>query len=588
VATSYGDRLDNRDQKYLLPVYVALPVLVGAGLASLPVSAGVPLLVGVLLVQGAGAAAGTLGALDRGNVARRAAQRQAYWNGVKELDRMGLHALYTTNPEASLFTFLSRERVAVSARYQESYPPYARAVDGAPRAGWWFGGRDRGFEAHLAALGVRFDFHPLEPRGGAYVDFVLPAERLHELDPRAFRATASANGDDAGRAVDRDAATSWSSRGTRRGGEWLAVDLGRVEPVTLVRWLPRVFQEVPSGLRLELSVDGIAWQRAIELPVYEGPLYWSAGRPMQRVRSGRVELRVPPTPARYLRVTQLGQEGFWGWSVRELFVYAADAAGAWSVPDADGQALARAVRAAGITRLYADHGWGSRVALTDPEVRVLPANLAVDAYNFPGPGMADLPPVRWQPGSGALVEGPDAASFARTAEASGLGIVRTDLGAFRLFTYAPPPALPGRPVPVADLRVTASVDPARAPRAADGRRHTRWTTGRAQAAGDWLRVDFRAPVRIRAVRVQTESPAESPRELRLEGTTDGATWSALAPTAHTASPTRWGGFTWLRDGVDTIRLDVAPITLRGIRLTLVRGAPVAAWSVHELVVYSDD
>jgi hypothetical protein len=169
---------------------------------------------------------------------------------------------------------LSNERIVVSDPYQEGYPPYGRAVDGAPRVGRWFGGRHGTFEANLAALGVRSTFRPFGPWGGAYVDFALPARRLRELDPRTLRVTAAPNSQAAAHVLDRNALSVWSTGRPKQGGEWIQVDLGLVEPVALVRWLPRVFQEVPSGLRLEASVDGVA----CELQSY-GPFYWSAGRP---------------------------------------------------------------------------------------------------------------------------------------------------------------------------------------------------------------------------------------------------------------------------------------------------------------------
>ena len=346
---------------------------------------------------------------------------------------------------------------------------------------------------------------------------------------------------------------------------------------------------MPSGLRLDASVDGQSWRSLIELPQYVGPLYWSAGHPMARVRSGRVELRVPPggPPARYLRVTQTGRDPIWRWSVRELFVYAATDTPSVA-PGADGPALARAIRAAGVTRLYADHGWGARAATADAGIRVPPANLQLDAYGFRGSPIDLLPPFRWVPGSGALVEPADAEGFAGGARVAGLGFTRQAVGGLTLFAHAPVPGLPGTPLPRAALALTASRHPEVAPRALDGDPGTRWATGAPQAPGDWVRIDLAAPRVVRAVRLWTANPTDAPRGLALEGSADGVTWQPIAAELRTDGRLRWGGIALLRDGVEGVRLDFAPAPLRALRLVLTRGDPVFDWSIHELTVYAAD
>ena len=587
VGTRHGDRIDN-DPKYFLPVYTALPALLGAGLATLPSRAAAVVLLGLLALQASSVATGTLQSQRAYEVARLAADRREFAETITAVEQAGPTRFYARDPGPSMLAFLSDERVIVSDPYLESYPAYARAVDGARRVGWWFRGRNEPFEAHLAALGVQATYHRFGPQGGAYVDFTLPPDRLRELDPRVLRVTASVSADEAPSMLDREAGTYWSSGQAQHGGEWIQVDLGRIEPVALVRWLPRIYQDVPVGLRLESSLDGVRWQHLLELPNYEGPFYWSAGRPLERVRSGRVELRVKPTPARYLRITQTGQELFWHWTVRELFVYAADASAPPTASDADGPPLARAVRAAGVRRLYADHGWSNRLAFADPDLRVPPANLPLDAYNFTGPEAELFPLVEWQPGAGALVEPPDVPGFIRTASASGLGIERRDLGGLTLFVYAPPPHASSQPIPSAELRVTASVAPHRAGRVIDGSRHTRWTTGRPRAAGDWLRVDLASPRQVTAVRMATESSDESPRALRLEASADGATWAALPAQVRTEGRVRWGGITWLRDDTTAVWLEVPPVTARALRVSLTSGDSDHPWSIHKLSVHADD
>src|SRR5262249_16350563 len=155
--------------------------------------------------------------------------------------RDGPRSLYSPDPGASILMFLSHERIVVSDPYQEGYPAYARAVDGAPRVGWWFGGRSDSFETTLAELGVEAVFRPLGPRSGAYAELAPRSERLRELDPRPLQVTAYPNPEAAASMLDRDSTTLWSTGRPKQGGEWIEVDLGRVEPVALIRWLPGVF-----------------------------------------------------------------------------------------------------------------------------------------------------------------------------------------------------------------------------------------------------------------------------------------------------------------------------------------------------------
>jgi hypothetical protein len=341
-------------------------------------------------------------------------------------------------------------------------------------------------------------------------------------------------------------------------------------------------------VRLEASGDGVAWRTLVELPEYLGPLYWSAGRPMARVRSGRVELRVPPVPIRYLRVTQTGRDALWAWTIRELHVYGAGGGAPVPTVEADGAALARAIGAAGVRTLYADHGWASRIALADPAIRVPPANLQLDDYGFKGPAAMLLPPVRWEPGTGVLLEPSDAEGFAALAESGGLAFLRHALGGLALFVHAPSPA-PRATLPAAGLAVTASRHAQRAGLAVDGDPATRWATAAPRAAGDWFRVDLRAAGVIRGMRLAVANPADLPPELAVEGSLDGVGWRRLAATLRTERRYRWGGFGLLNDGGATaVRLDFPPATLAALRVVLPAGDPVFDWSIHELTVYGGE
>ena len=337
VVTQYGRGLDDNDPHYLLPLYTALPPLLGWFLAGLSDRRRARVLTAALvLLHAAGALDGSFGNLRPAVAAAERAELAAQLATLEGLERAGLHRLYDSDATGRVFTVLSAGRTIVSNPYEEIRPGFARAVDGAPAAAWWMPRRAPVLEAHFAALGLRFAFRRVSPLGGVYDGFALVAPPVREVAVRALRVTASDGSGDTGRMTDRIGATLWSTGHPQRGGEWIQVDLGAVVPVALVRWLPGTYQEVPRGLRLEGSLDGLAWRPLVDLPEYGGPLYVSAGRPLQRVRSGRVELRVAPTAARHLRITQTGRGALWAWTIRELYVYAATGGAATPAVEADG------------------------------------------------------------------------------------------------------------------------------------------------------------------------------------------------------------------------------------------------------------
>ena len=588
VATRYGRGLDDNDPHYLLPLYTALPPLLGWFLARLvDRRRALILTAGIVVFNTIGALGGSFGNLHPAIAAAERAELAARLETLRGLERAGVHRLYDSDPTGRVLTYLSAGRTIVSNPYEEIRPAYARAVDGAPGVGWWMPRRAPVLEAHFAALGIRSAFRRVSPLGGVYDRFTLRAPPVREVPVTAFRVTASQGSDGTGRMTDRIGSTLWSTGSPQRGDEWVQVDLGAIVPVALVRWLPGTYQEVPRGLRLEVSVDGTAWRTLVNLPEYAGPLYWSAGQPVQRVRSGRVELRVSPTAARHLRITQTGRGALWAWTIRELYVYAATADEPAPPIGADGATLARAVSGAGVRGLYADHGWASRVTLADPAIRVPPANLQLDDYGWRGSATMLLPPFRWEPGTGVLLEPQDAEGFAQAASAGGLAFSRQSVAGLTLFTHVPAPS-PGRLLPGGTFSVSASRHPERASLAVDGDPATRWATAGPRSAGDWFRVDAPAARAIRGVRLAAANPADLPAELIVEGSTDGMRWERLPTTVQPERRYRWGGFGLLDDGVIAVRLDFPPTTARALRLVLPAGDPVYDWSIHELAVYGGE
>jgi len=118
-------------------------------------------------------------------------------------------------------------------------------------------------------------------------------------------ATASANGAEAGMAIDADGSTVWTSKEAQAPGQWLQVDLGR----------ERTFRQIAldsggnigdyaRGREVAVSNDGVHW-RTVASGTSTGQL---------------TTIDVRPVSARYLRITSTGSAGNW-WSLADLRLY---------------------------------------------------------------------------------------------------------------------------------------------------------------------------------------------------------------------------------------------------------------------------
>ncbi len=587
LATEHGRNLATEDPRYLLPLVAVLPVLVGGALARLhrvsPVVAGAAAL---LLVLSNGA-----GLITRYSFLVSPARWQAYRlsvlgpaQRVAFMRARGLTALYTHDPD--VLTFVSGERASVSHFYLESYPPLARHVDGAERVAYFSQDPPAGFAESLTAAGIRFA-RMRSPLGTLYTEFTLEHADYREIPRERLVATASDRPRSAAHALDRDAATRWDSGGPARAGTWFQVDLGRIHPIGMLAWLPGGFQEVPAGFRVEASADGEAWTTVREAAPYYGPLYWSGAHPLGRVRWGRVEVRFPSIWARHLRITHLGEQQRFPWSIRELSVYEALPA-LTAVRPADVGATAAALRRAGIERVYADHGVGARLAAAAGQALALqPANLRVDAYGW-SPAPNELPLFR--PHADTALVHPVGLASAESIQAmlrdAGWTFAVEEVGGHRILSRFTPGALPAGGSAPRIARVVASTAGADAAAVLDGQPATRWTTAGPQRPGAWLRVELAEPARVAGLVLELGPfRTDYPRGLVVESSADGLGWDPVRADLLLLGPLRWTGTHLLRDGVDRVLLRFVPRRTRALRLTLTGQDPVFDWSVAELRLF---
>jgi glucosylceramidase len=158
--------------------------------------------------------------------------------------------------------------------------------------------------------------------GGALATFTWPGGRdrgddLVQLDPSGMTAAAlppgptdpCCAGDVAAAAVDDDATTRWSTGTAQRPGQYLQVDLGRLQRVSrLVLDTGASTGDYPRGYALLVSRDGRTWGDPVAAGAGTGQL---------------TTIGVPSRAIRFLRVVSTASSPSW-WSVADLRVSRAD------------------------------------------------------------------------------------------------------------------------------------------------------------------------------------------------------------------------------------------------------------------------
>jgi hypothetical protein len=532
VGTRFGAIL--RYPRYLLPLILVLPVLLGllvdrVGRTSRPLQwLLVALLVGNNL---SGSLRLTPVLAEARTVAEQRRQTARLREELEVLDREGIRYVYGG---LNHWPFLSDRRILASDPYRERMAEFVREVDAAEQVAWAFRRQTPEFEHSARAAGIGFR-RVDGPGFVAYTDFRLADTGYVDLDVSGWSATAPDAPADAGLAHDGRLDTVWRTRVRQAVGQFYQLDLGRLERIGLLAWMPRVFQEVPAGFRVSVSSDARVWRTVADVPAYFGPLYWSGTHPFQRVRRGRVEVRFEPAEARHVRIELTTEGRVFAWSMREVVV----ARPAGRCPrDYDPRALVALLRDAGVAGAYGDQWISANIAKHSADrIRVAPANLSVNSYRLEWPPPDTIEAIKVGPDRALVVEAcPPALGDAVAAllEDSGVAFRRATAGGFVAFTQLRPTSLAGEPAT--------------------------WRT-----SGEWIETRLEPARTIRRIVLECGAPLAA-RTLVAEGTADGARWEPLAVRVARLGPLRMSGSRLFRDGVEAVALTLAPRSLRGIRV----------------------
>jgi hypothetical protein len=236
--------------------------------------------------------------------------------------RTGIRFGYAEYGDATITTYLTRDRVVLTDYFAQRYPlsevdfrdPAVIVRDSAPAAA-----------GTLAALNARFSVEHI-PGYRIYWPIAYDGVSRAPISRRGWKVMASENETDAAQILDDDPWTYWSVSAKQRGAS-VTLDLGATETVTgLFFDLGRRGSDAFSKLRIESSTDGIKWS-LVKIAEWGFPLYFEPSGQITTVPSNTQYVLFLPLSARWLRMTLVANFGEYNWSIGELAVFGPGASG---------------------------------------------------------------------------------------------------------------------------------------------------------------------------------------------------------------------------------------------------------------------
>lgn len=389
------------------------------------------------------------------------------------------------------------------------------------------------------------------------------------LDRTGWTATASVNSSTAGNAIDGDDTTRWDTGAPQAGGEWFQVDMGTP---TL---LNRVYIDAAgftanqaAGYQVLVSADGATWNNVAS----------GTGS------GARIIATFNAVVDRYVRVVQTGTSSN-SWSIAEF--------NAFSDPVLnDGKFSASAsVTGAGYSPANALDGnvntrWTTGTPQQPGQSFTVDLGTALNVNKVlldSGPTSVNDYPVSYQ-----LWTSTDGTNYTEQADGNGNGrmttilpwmgvsaryvkIVQTGTSSTHWWSIAGLSIYSASSFNTTGWNVTASsTESGGSPNnAIDGNSGTRWSTGVAQAPGQWFEADFGATETFNQIQLDNSVDTNDyPRGYTVQVSPDGTNWTQVASGAGYAKSTP---------------INFPAVQARYIKLTQT-GSATNYWSIDELSV----
>jgi hypothetical protein len=394
----------------------------------------------------------------------------------------------------------------------------------------------------------------------------------YAVDRTGWTASASSGGSTSN-AIDGSDTTRWTTGSAQSGAEWLQMDLGAPTLFNRLSVNSTDFAgDYPQQYEVSVSTNGTTWVSVAKATN----------------TADLVMARFPAQVDRYVRIAQLGTATSW-WSVGEFNLYSDPV-----LYNGTSSASASSTGSGTTTGAAIDGNettyWNSGTAQVPGQTFTidLGRNKDLDKVLFDsGASAPNDYPRNWD-----VLGSTDGTNY--TEIATGYGTNRTVLADFQgsktvrylrlasngtaanWWTIADVSIYSGTSLDRGGWAVTASSSGAAS--AIDNDVTTRWTTGTAQASGQWFQIDMGALITVNNVTIDTEKNSTSEQDYargyKLELSSDGSTWTQVATGVGERKATT---------------IDFTARSARYIRMTLTASS-TSWWSIGEITaaLYNDD
>lgn len=124
-------------------------------------------------------------------------------------------------------------------------------------------------------------------------------------DRSGWKLSASHKSGDAGKAIDGNLGTRYTTGESMQPGMWFQIELPEVTDVAgLILDAAKSRNDYPRGCEIELSTDGTNWSKPIK---------------KREEKASKIAVEFPEQPARFIRITQTGENRLF-WSIHDLQV----------------------------------------------------------------------------------------------------------------------------------------------------------------------------------------------------------------------------------------------------------------------------